>query len=213
MLRTGTERINSIIWVIALIFALFIGFLSLRYLDFDVKNILEERTEALRTWIYPIGFYSHVIFGPVALITGIFQFNRFFRSRRIEIHRSLGKIYILSCVLAGFAGIVVSFFTFGGWLSTFGFSTLGILWIISTVKAYSLVLSNRVNEHLVWMHRSYALTFAAVSLRIWLGILQGLFGLDFISSYTIVSWLCWVPNLILMEAYIGLTNGLTNIRI
>ena len=42
---------------------------------------------------------------------------------------------------------------------------------------------------------SYAACFAAVTLRIWLHLLTALFG-GFITAYTIVAWLSWVPNLI-----------------
>ncbi len=42
---------------------------------------------------------------------------------------------------------------------------------------------------------SYALCFAAVTLRIWLPILEVVFG-DFNTAYIITAWLCWIPNLI-----------------
>jgi dolichyl-phosphate-mannose--protein O-mannosyl transferase len=42
---------------------------------------------------------------------------------------------------------------------------------------------------------SYAACFAAVTLRIWLPLLIMIFG-DFIIAYTIVAWMCWIPNLI-----------------
>lgn len=43
---------------------------------------------------------------------------------------------------------------------------------------------------------SYAACFAAVTLRIWLPLLTAAFLGDFIKAYTIVAWLCWVPNII-----------------
>jgi hypothetical protein len=42
---------------------------------------------------------------------------------------------------------------------------------------------------------SYAMCFAAVTLRIWLPLLLLIFG-DFETSYRIVAWLCWLPNLL-----------------
>jgi hypothetical protein len=52
------------------------------------------------------------------------------------------------------------------------------------------------------MIRSYALTFAAVTLRIWLPLFQNGFGMEFISAYVIIAWLCWVPNLLWAEWYV-----------
>jgi len=40
------------------------------------------------------------------------------------------------------------------------------------------------------------LTFAAVTLRIWLPLFQYGFGMDFVTAYVIIAWLCWVPNII-----------------
>jgi len=42
-----------------------------------------------------------------------------------------------------------------------------------------------------------ALTFAAVTLRLYLPVLGGTLGFE--TGYPIVAWLCWVPNLIVAE--------------
>jgi hypothetical protein len=48
------------------------------------------------------------------------------------------------------------------------------------------------------------LIFAAVTLRIELPLLVMAFG-DFTPAYRVVSWLCWVPNLLWAEWYIRRT--------
>ncbi len=48
------------------------------------------------------------------------------------------------------------------------------------------------------MTRSYALTLAAVTLRIWLPMSQ-VAGIPFADAYQVVAWLCWVPNLVVAE--------------
>lgn len=42
---------------------------------------------------------------------------------------------------------------------------------------------------------SYAACFAAVTLRVWLPLLMIVSG-DYLVAYIIVSWLCWVPNMV-----------------
>jgi hypothetical protein len=61
------------------------------------------------------------------------------------------------------------------------------------------------------MTRNYALTFAGVMLRLWLGTLiatqlpmletkyAGDFNNLFVEVYRVVMWLSWVPNLIIAE--------------
>ena len=48
------------------------------------------------------------------------------------------------------------------------------------------------------MMRNYALTFAAVTLRMELGLI-GALGYEFEVAYPVVAWLAWVPNLVLVE--------------
>lgn len=45
------------------------------------------------------------------------------------------------------------------------------------------------------------MAFAAVTLRLYLPLLF-LAGLDFTEAYRIVSWVCWVPNLLVIEWWI-----------
>lgn len=48
------------------------------------------------------------------------------------------------------------------------------------------------------MVRNFALTFAAVTLRLWLPA-SVVSGVPFELAYAIVAWLCWVPNLAVAE--------------
>ena len=57
-----------------------------------------------------------------------------------------------------------------------------------------------------WMTRSYALTFAAVTLRLYLPVAI-IAHWDFDASYRAISFLCWVPNLIVAEAWLRLRTS------
>lgn len=192
-------KISTILGKILLFFfALGVGLASLRYLSFEVRDILNDRADALQHLSYQFGFYAHVLFGPLALIIGPLQFLPKFRARNLTLHRLMGKIYVICCLLGAIAGFVIAFFTYGGWTSTLGFGLLGVLWFYTTLQAWLSIRKKEVAEHRVWMHRSFALTMSAVTLRLWFPVLQ-MAGLDFTLSYQIVAWLCWVPNLLLME--------------
>jgi uncharacterized membrane protein len=49
------------------------------------------------------------------------------------------------------------------------------------------------------MMRSYALTFAAVTLRIYLGLGVPIAGIPFEQVYTFSAWASWVVNLLVVE--------------
>jgi hypothetical protein len=50
------------------------------------------------------------------------------------------------------------------------------------------------------MRRNYSLTLAAVSLRVYLPVSM-IAGADFGTAYALIAWLCWVPNLMLVEMF------------
>jgi hypothetical protein len=66
------------------------------------------------------------------------------------------------------------------------------------VVALQRILHGDVHGHRRWMTRNFALTFAAVMLRLYLpASIVG--GLRLEVVYPVVAWLCWVPNLLVAE--------------
>jgi hypothetical protein len=51
------------------------------------------------------------------------------------------------------------------------------------------------------MVRSFALTFGAVTLRLYL-IPSQIAGMDFVTAYQWIAWLSWVPNIAIAEWWI-----------
>ncbi|MEZ4953964.1 MAG: DUF2306 domain-containing protein [Saprospiraceae bacterium] len=185
------------------ILAFGVSIVSMRYWSFETIDILTMKTpEVLTNKIYQASFYSHVIFGPVALITGPFQFLPKLRIKYLFAHRIIGKIYVVACLLSGVAGLAAAQWTLGGPLTKLGFSLLAVYWLFTTTKAFLTIRKKEVLAHKQWMIRSYALTLSAVTLRMYLPLLQGGFGLTFLASYQIVGWLCWMPNLLVAEWWI-----------
>jgi uncharacterized membrane protein len=134
----------------------------------------------------------------VALFVMPFQFWSRLRVRRTAIHRWTGRLYVLAVFLGGVSGLVMATRTITGPASGVGFFILAILWVATTAMALFHARNRNITAHKRWMIRSASLTFAAVTLRIMLGLSQ-VAGLPFEASYTAIAWLCWVPNLIAAE--------------
>lgn len=161
-----------------------------------------------------IAFYSHIGFGAVALLIGPLQFARGLRVRFPLLHRVLGSISIVAIVIAAIGGVVISPLTSAGLVGTLGFGVLGILWATFALLGLRALLRRDIQAHRAWMTRAFALTFAAVTLRLWIPILMIAFaatGSDpdqaFASAYVIVPFLCWVPNLIFAEWLVRRTTA------
>ena len=144
----------------------------------------------------PLPLFFHAMFASIALIAGPFQFMRDLRARLPKLHRWAGRLYVVSCLVAGAAGIVVASHAAGGPIAGLGFATLAVVWIATTAAAWSAAVSRDFDRHRALMRYSFAMTFAAVTLR-----LQIPFGFIFFHfhSYAEMSrWLAytsWIPNL------------------
>jgi uncharacterized membrane protein len=146
----------------------------------------------------PLAVVAHIVGSAIALAIGPLQLSARRRARSIEIHRWLGRLYVGGILCGGVAALVMARVSQGGLPAHVGFGLLGVLWLGATAMAYARIRWGDRAAHREWMIRSYALTFAAVTLRVYLPLSQAI-GLPFEPAYQTISWLCWVPNLIAAE--------------
>jgi uncharacterized membrane protein len=153
----------------------------------------------------PWGIYPHVLFGAIALVVGPIQFRRGILARHRRVHRVFGTIYVLASLMTGVAGLYMAFFAFGGVVTQAGFGALALALLTTTSLAYVNIRRRDIAAHREWMLRSYALIFAAVTLRLELPFLQvWLHG--FAPAYAVVAWLSWVPNILWAEMHVRMTR-------
>jgi hypothetical protein len=114
----------------------------------------------------------------------------------------MGRTYATACVIGGAVGASIAMFSQAGPIAGSGFLTLGVFWVLTTLLGWKAVLQRRYTDHERWMTRSFALAFAAVTLRIYLPIGIMLNDGDFYTPYRAIAWLCWVPNLVVAELWL-----------
>ena len=144
-------------------------------------------------------FWVHVIAAAWAMAAGVPQFLVRLRTAYPRIHRWTGRTYVAAVLLGGLSGLGLALNANGGFVTQSGFSLLAVCWLIATGMALRHVLAGRYADHRIWMIRSYALTFAAVTLRLQVPIWVNLLGTDYTGVLPIIAWACWVPNLIVAE--------------
>lgn len=162
--------------------------------DTEIGLLGTKSQELLSDFFWNLGFYIHIVFGGIALLVGWIQFNQNVRTKYLSFHKTIGRFYVISALLGALAGFYLGFHATGTWLTSLGFICLGVVWFGTTFAAYIHILRKNLQAHQKMMTYSYAACWAAVTLRIWLPFLNIVFS-DFVVAYTIVAWLCWVPNL------------------
>lgn len=154
-------------------------------------------------FISPLGLQVHIGASAVALAIGPFQFLPWIRMRARAVHRWMGRVYVAACFAGGAAGGAIAMFTTAGPVAGLGFFLLAVFWLIFTALALRAALKRDFATHERFMIRSFALTLAAVTLRIYLPIGASLSPDDFILPYTIIAWVSWVPNLVIAEMWLA----------
>jgi len=154
-----------------------------------------------------LGIRAHILFAGIALLTGPWQFSGGLRRTRPKLHRWTGRIYVLACTLGGLAGGATALFTTAGPIAGWGFFVLALLWVPFTLLAWQAAMRQDFDSHKRWMIRSFALTFGAATLRIYLPIGLAIMSAQgardpFTLPYTIIAWAAWLPNLLVVEAWL-----------
>ncbi len=194
--------LKKIGWTIMILLALLMFLLASRYLIFNSKEVYFEQQKVIYS-AHMMAILTHIVGSMMATILGPFQFlPKIITNRYLNLHRWLGRTYLMGVLVGGFGGLYMAFLAYGGLVARLGFGILAIVWLLTGLMAYQKIRRKEIQIHRQWMVRNYALTFAAVTLRLWLILFQ-VVGVEFIDAYITVAWLSWVPNLIIAEFIIN----------
>lgn len=170
------------------------------------NGFLLTKTEIVRYSVYLPAFYVHIVTGSIVLLAGVLQLSKAIRLNAPAWHRRIGKLYVfMILLLTAPSGLIMSFFANGGLPAKVGFALLAVLWWYFTGMGWRAAWRKRWDIHREFMIRSYALTFAAVTLRFY-SFLFALFDLRGEFVYIIIVWLSWVPSLVAAEIWINRTR-------
>ncbi|GHJ37153.1 hypothetical protein Sm713_27620 [Streptomyces sp. TS71-3] len=179
------------------------------------RNVGLATTYADRSWPVQVAFYVHIVAAGLALALGPWQFSKRLRTRHWRLHRWNGRVYMVTLALGSAAAFVMSMFNSVGISGFFGFAALAVLWGWTALRGYKAARARRFREHEAWMIRNFALTYAAVTLRLWLGVLimvqlpfsDGREFTDiFDQAYGPLPYLCWIPNIVVAEFLVRRRN-------
>jgi uncharacterized membrane protein len=148
------------------LFFVLLGFLTaLVYLKVEVRLLLGADAQwSTRIRPYAWLLHLHAICGSVALMVGAIQFLFLSRRKYPNIHRILGRCYVVAVAIAAPLAI---------WIATRHAETSegtaavaqGVIWLYVTTAALLAIRNRNIVQHRMWMVRSYALTFTFILSR------------------------------------------------
>lgn len=195
----SVSGLASRIWLIIMtLLSLGVGLYGLSYLAGHGAPSNIQQNHAGMGWVV-----IHATSAGLALLVGPWQFIAAIRAKKPAQHRVIGRSYLTLCVVGGISGLVLAFGTVMGPLARWGFALLALTWLSANAMGYAAALRRDFVSHRRWMIRSFALTLAAVTLRIYLPATL-IAGLSVMIGYPIIAWACWVPNLVIAETWLRL---------
>ena len=177
----------------------------LPYLSFKpgINFLTTKSDETNYNPVFRAGFYVHITSSCWVMMSGLLQFFPALFRRNRSWHQWLGKLYVASILmLAAPSGLVLAAFANGGLVAKVGFTLQCFVWWLATWQAYQMARQRQWQPHTEWMLRSYAVTLAAMSLRLESYLLYYYCGTKPIETYLTVTWLSWTGNLLLIEVLI-----------
>jgi uncharacterized membrane protein len=184
-------------WSLMVLLAVGVALYAWQFLSVGIETALPQMAYHIPDRLLPASV--HFLIGGLVLLIGPFQFVPGLRLKFPVVHRWMGRVYVAGCIFSGIAGFILASNTNAGPMARAGFSLLAIFWLTTTIMALLKARSRKFVEHKKWMIRSYALTLAAITLRIYMPITLGVFEMSYAFIYPIISFACWVPNAIVAE--------------
>jgi uncharacterized membrane protein len=115
---------------------------------FNPANPAHSRMVANRLYLIP-----HILTAVPTILIGPLQFSTRFRRRYLNVHRLLGRIYVVCVMIAAPTSVGVGQYAPG--ILRFAGLTQAVLWIALTYAAFLTARNGQIAQHRQWMVRSY----------------------------------------------------------
>lgn len=195
--RAKTGGLRRSLWGAGAVLSVGVAVFSYRYFaDVGPKapDILGNALAKPWLYLHIAGAATALLLAPTQLLPGL-------RAKGRPWHRWLGRVYVVACLAGGAGGFVSAFGSTAGPIATAGFASLAVCWITANVMGWKRATQRRFVEHRRWMIYSFAMTFAAVTLRLGLPIAPILHH-PFVEGYRVMAWASWLINLAVAELYL-----------
>jgi uncharacterized membrane protein len=123
----------------------------------DPKDPAHKHLESVRWLLLP-----HALAAGIALIIGPFQFSTYMRKNYLNIHRRLGKIYIIAIYVSVIFVVALAFWV---WPMPANHLRLSIatcfeagVWAITATMGWLAARNRQIQIHQIWVARNYCIT-------------------------------------------------------
>ncbi|MEC5200342.1 uncharacterized membrane protein YozB (DUF420 family) [Arthrobacter sp. PL16] len=171
LVRRASMAIGALVTVVLV-------FVAIR-VTLDWPNILAGTSPdddfAVRYVAHPWLAYLHIAPGVIYLLGAPLQLSRRFRTRHYDVHKRLGRILLTCALVAGLFALLFGVpHAWGGAPEAAATVVFGCWFLTSLVLAFRAIRRDDVPKHRRWMIRAFAVGIGIGTIRIWVGIFEGI---------------------------------------
>jgi uncharacterized membrane protein len=159
-------------------------------------------------WPRRWGLLPHVAGGATAISVGLVQLWLGLTGRTGNLHKRLGRIYVVAIAVGVPAGLYMALTIPGHLDYKVGLFGLDLAWTLTTAMGVLAIKRRDIAQHRAWMMRSYTVTFGFATYRIiywWLAPHIAMPADDVADQLSVVlAWACWAVPLLFMEVALQL---------
>ncbi len=146
----------------------------------------------------------HITCGMVALLIGPLQFSRRLRQCHLQLHRVLGRVYLVAVLCGSLAAMRMAVTTTFGLPFGFSLFCMALAWITCAGMAFYAVKQRQIPVHQQWMVRTYVVTFGFATFRL-LNDYGPTSQVKPVGEQSdVIAWACWVLPLLAAEVIMQL---------
>jgi uncharacterized membrane protein YozB (DUF420 family) len=121
----------------------------------------------------------------------------------------MGRVLVACAAASGVIALVAAFRlpAFGGITTQAATVFFGSIFLFSVVKAYYYIRRKEVSRHREWMIRTFALAMGVSTIRVFIGLLEGVTGLGFEEVFGASFWLGLGVNALVAEIWINVSRA------
>jgi uncharacterized membrane protein len=122
--------------------------------------------------LHPWPAALHIVPGLIYLFGAPLQLSARFRRKHLTLHRRLGRVVIVSGIVAAVFALVVGLsHPYDGAVEASATVVFGGWFLTCLVRAFVAVRRRKIADHRRWMIRAFATGIGIAAIRVWIGIL------------------------------------------
>jgi uncharacterized membrane protein len=159
---------------------------------------------------HPFLTMLHITPGLLFILLAPLQFVRRLRSRKLKLHRWMGRVVLASGIIIGSSALVMSpQMAIGGPNESAATMLFALVFLFSLIKGFLHIRRGRVALHREWMIRAFAVGFAVATIRPIVGMFFATSRLTHLTPHDFFGtafWLGFTIQLMVAEIWINYTR-------